>query len=138
MIANSWIAIDPGAVHCGIAFFDELKCVGAFTRTPEQLFHGLETIDAIALWVVEEFRLYPWIKQDFDEMLTPETIGVIKYIAKKRGIPVKLQPAMIKKPTRGHLRSRRIELLDGTTHAKDAQLHGYFHMFNPKEGRWVN
>lgn len=118
------VAIDPGAKHCGVATFYNSKCHWTDTLTPANLFTFLEeTIEKV--WVVEEWRSYPWKQQSFDPQLTAEVIGVIKYLAQKRNRRLFMQPAMIKKVTRGHLNHAGIELLPGTVHAQDAQLHGY-------------
>lgn len=118
------LAIDPGAKHCGLAWFDGNKCVRSATRSPAELYTLLERTNH-TLWVCEEYRIYKWQVQAFDPVLTVERIGVIKYLAKKRGRQLFMQPAMIKKVTRGHLNALGIKHLPGTIHAHDAELHGY-------------
>lgn len=94
---------------------------------PNELFTLLEETPH-RLWVYEEWRTYPWATKAFDPVLTAEAIGVIKYIGRKRARILVPQPAMIKKPTAGHLRSMGIELMPGTVHAQDSQLHGYHYL----------
>lgn len=135
-------AIDPGDKHCGVAWFSNKgTLVQTLTWTPDQVICDIETMVSRAHAVVcEEYRLYPWLaaEQGFSEFLTCELIGVIKYLTHQRKIDLYMQPASIKKPTEGHLRSRGIVLQGHSRHEKDAELHGYHWQLNP-EGRklWV-
>src|SRR5688572_29726798 len=134
------LALDPGSTHCGIAVFDGGRCVRADTLRPNMLFQMLEKVDE-KVWVCEEWRSYPWRNKPFDPVVTAEVIGVIKYLARKRRRELYMQPAMIKKPTAARVRAAEIELLPGTIHCQDAQLHGWYWTMNPA-GRgatlWVN
>lgn len=136
------LAIDPGDRHVGWA---------RWRRRGESVVAGEVDADAgagfvdvvlnvatrsklPAVLVIEDFVLYPG--QDkrtaWNPMLTSEMIGQLKWIASMRGVPVVLQGANIKKPTRHQLKPRGITQVGSGTHARDAELHLYHYIL--KEG----
>jgi len=133
------LAIDPGEVHCGMAWFAADECVAVEEMKPE------DCVDAVAHWlqettaralVIEEFRLYPWKaqQQSFSIMGTCEVIGQLKLAHRWHAGQVKLyiQPASIKEPTRAIMRARGIPMLAKLSksglHCLDAETHGYHHI----------
>lgn len=177
------IAVDPGDVHCGVAFFVHAdnewgwECTATEEFTPDDFLDALaETfIDQDPEWqflVYEKFRLYADKArlQTGSEFPTAQTIGVIRWLGRAhtrhaaehrsalesgnlatcqraggtcdparfggRGRyvgPVELacQPADIKKPTAGILRTRGIRSVakregDKLGHRVDAELHGWY------------
>lgn len=132
------LAIDPGAIHVGVAEFIDhgnyAEEVKAYETTPDGLYRILADDDiAIETVVCEEFRLYPWAmkEQGFSPIQTVEVIGVIKHLCLDRKIKLVMQSATIKRPTEGILRS----LMKGTRllshgqgpHARDAEVHGWYY-----------
>jgi hypothetical protein len=125
------LAIDPGDVHVGYAH----NCFGTFETgewTPrqctEEVVH-LMTLDVVDELIVEEFVLYEWEtqKQAWSDLKTPQLIGGLKLIASWFRIPVEMQSATIKRPTRRQLQARGIMVqLRSGGHAADAQLHYWY------------
>lgn len=177
------IAVDPGDVHCGVAFFIRADNEWGWQCTNTEEFEPDEFLDALAetyvdqdpAWqflVYEKFRLYADKArlQTGSEFPTAQAIGVIRWLGRThnrhaaehraalesgslatcqftggtcdpsrnggRGRyvgPVELvcQPADIKKPTAGILRTRGIKSVakrEGDTlgHRVDAELHGWY------------
>jgi hypothetical protein len=137
------LGIDPGDLHCGIAYLSgpdtqwvkEVDQGGLF-RLLERSGRSLKDRDVTV--VCESFMLYPWMlqQQGFSEMLTAQAIGVIKYLCARMAIPLVFQPASIQKPTEGQARARGIELQSVKQrtgpHCKSAELHALYRIL--KEG----
>jgi hypothetical protein len=131
------LAIDPGEVHCGVAFFDDGVCTHTEECKPSTLFEHLvfEMLDVV---VCEEFRLYPWTAgaQSFSSMATCEVIGVIKYICEQESMPLVMQSATIKKVASAQMKARGVDNLAVVQrkggHAVDAFLHGWFYINQTK------
>jgi hypothetical protein len=141
------VAVDPGDIHQGVASFElsDRTIIRHWTRdlTSEALF-GLVELAPIDVLVVEEYRLYPEFarQQGYSDFPTCETIGVLKYLACKRSIPIYMQGASIKKKSRrigeriapGMGKERMIgsgrssywgwDYGDRTQHERDATAHG--------------
>lgn len=125
------VAVDPGDVHCGWAVFGDEGCVAAGEYSPEELLDWLWTADVDVL-VVEGFRLYPKGAgaQSWSSFRVVEVIGALGELARRRGIPVVVQPALVKKPTSSILRATGKRLLSRGKggHAKDAEVHGWAYL----------
>ena len=119
------LAVDPGHVHCGVAFFVGGVLEYAEEMSPEELYKKLKVVKADVV-VVESWRLYPWVNQGFDTMETPQVIGVVKYLCKERGIKVVMQDALIKKATFARYKEELAKVRGG--HAKDAACHGMYYL----------
>src|ERR1017187_2812754 len=106
------IAVDPGDAHVGVAIWRNRKvcaaeyaadmCLGKFS-------HLILQLDVV---VVEEFRLYPGkaSAQSWSPMATAEMIGAMKWIASCAGVPITLQSAAVKIPTRQQCKARGIDV----------------------------
>lgn len=166
-------AIDPGDVHCGLAKFHvvppghrlnrsstwQALCEIATELDPVGLVRSLEPAawsgelfdelrpDDIALYVVEEFRLYPWMarQQGYSDFKTPRLIGKLEYLAERAGKPLYLQGASNKKPAVAKARryaadlaepgfgpelvrlaSGRYDFKGRNQHVRDAIAHGWW------------
>lgn len=132
------LAIDPGGVHCGMAWFEDGACVRVEDTSPDLCIdlanHWMLQPHAQTL-VIEEFRLYPWMaaQQSFSTFATVETIGALK-LARRWNAPhieLVMQPASIKKPTERIMKARKITMLAHAenmgVHCADAELHAYHH-----------
>lgn len=106
----SLLAIDPGDVHNGVAYFElGMLDVGAgLTRfwTADMVRDDLENLVETApidVLVVEEFRLYPQLarEQGYSDFQTCQRIGVLDYLARKRGIPIYMHGGSLKRKARG-------------------------------------
>ena len=141
-------AVDPGDVHVGTVRIEVTDNEAAITHRPVRM--GPEAFEQILieetdrgeldLLVVESFRLYPKMarEQGYSEFLTPQLIGVIRFIARRRGIPVYMQGASIKKmalqvastPKPGFplqkLRGGRRDFEGRNQHERDAVAHGFW------------
>lgn len=106
MLPYTMMAVDPGDEHQGVFIFgvdydQSIHILSVFEATAGVLFETIESLRLDAL-IIESYHLYPWQarNQGFSEFPTPQTIGVLKYIADKRGIGVTMQKAVIKKKAR--------------------------------------
>ena len=72
----------------------KIRLMQCRTLRPDDLLDELDRMAPRLHWlVVERYSLYPWMarEQGFSEMLTPQMIGAIKWIARRHGVPVELQ-----------------------------------------------
>lgn len=95
------IGIDPGATCgvCAVGVSD--RKVGLYSDSCENLYYRLEDWpDGYVTLVVERFILYPNRAQGqaMADLETPEIIGVLKFIAARRGWNIYLQTAAQVKP----------------------------------------
>jgi hypothetical protein len=130
------LAIDPGGVHCGMAWFADGVCVRVEDTSPNlcvDLTNHWLLQPASETLVIEEFRLYPWLaaQQSFSTFATVETIGALK-LARRWNAPhidLVMQPAAIKKPTERIMKARNTRMLahmeNMGVHCADAELHAY-------------
>lgn len=124
------LAIDPGDIHVGIALEYEGE-IKTGECSPVGVCEGvvnMMTLGRIDELVIEEWVLYPEERtnQTWKPMLTSQLIGALKYIAHMFRVPVVMQSAAIKKPTRKQLRGRGVEQYGETIHARDAELHLWY------------
>lgn len=133
------ISIDPGK-HNGMSIwsYDEdgnynMIVSAAIHKT--LLFEMLEERD-LDLIIYEGYRLYADKAQTMigNEFETPQIIGVIKYIAKKKNIPLVMQMASTKKFFDDN-RLKKMNMAPPTMHAKDSVRHFlYYYYFNGQYG----
>lgn len=136
-----FIAIDPGDVHCGVAYFEDQECRWATEYSPSGLLLLLEdcrlgyglgpnerAVDLQGL-VVERFQLYGdrMGAQVGSDMLTSQLIGALRLEADLAGWWMVQQQAALKTPTENLIRHRGITLrsLGHGGHARDAETHGF-------------
>lgn len=134
MSTDRWLSIDPGDRNCGVAWWRGTELRQTATYTPDELYEQINGQLVFKQWVVEEFRLYPWKMQEqgMSEMKTPGVIAVIRYIGTHRSgrtVPVVIQPALIKKPTRALMETMGLTNPGRNLHERDAVEHGYHWMF---------
>lgn len=123
------LSIDPGDEHVGWAY-DGPEGVDAGEWRPTEATDRLTrllTLDAVDEVILEEFKLYSreYANQTWSEMKTPQLIGAIKLICHWFRVPVVMQGAYIKKPTRAKMRRLGIKHHPGSIHSRDAELHLY-------------
>lgn len=130
-----FISIDPGDQHCGLVYWENNQPVLIQEFQPEEMYRWLDGGRlAASHLVVEEYRLYPGLalQQGYSTMPTCEVIGVLKYLAGRWDIPIVMQPASIKKPTRARTNAggKQLEsVLQGKGgHCADAELHGIYYI----------
>jgi hypothetical protein len=149
------LAVDPGDRHNGVAAFtiESGTLRRNWTRAWREttLEDHLEScgVDAV---VCESFHLYPELarEQGYSTFPTCERIGVVKYIGRKRGIPVTMQEPVIKKKGRrigerlapylgsirtigtGRSKYRGWDFSAPTQHERDATAHGVWFAFRTK------
>ena len=135
------IAVDPGDKHVGIAEWDlsrgryemrswEIDADKALAWIDRLLTSGVQAL------VIEEFKLYKGkaTAQAGSNMLTSEMIGALKWIASVYKVPVVLQPAAIKVPTRAQCVARNLEWKDRrSNHASDARLHAFYYLLRKRK-----
>lgn len=145
------LSVDPGEVHCGMAYFedsaDAWHVVSSWEATPEECFEQVVGFmrDDLEVLVVEGFWLYPWKSEEqaFGQVKTVEIIGVLRYLHGKavengRDIEWVEQKATIKKPTAAICNAKGIKTYPRSNgHMKDAQLHGWYHILRKLEGEEI-
>lgn len=152
----SFLAIDPGDVHVGLAEFQQIDgtwyCVWAGEKTPDEFLPWFVEGIRLSRWVrvvVESWKLFPQAAPIYvgSDMPTSRLIGAIKAIAAfcspdtgwmDEAPRVVMQDPQIKVPTRGVLRRRKLRSVAKILgipldHASDAELHGYKHLIDAKE-----
>lgn len=135
----SWVSIDPGDIHVGLATWHKDECRTAREVTPDELVKHLETYGEkriIEVVVYEKFALYAWNEKSMagNEFLTCQLIGVIKYLCNRYGMHCVGQFASQAKPIyrTGWFRSltrteqRAMPWWGNGNHAKDAWAHGQY------------
>jgi hypothetical protein len=124
------LAIDPGDVHVGWAYDDDhTVTAGEWTpaETPDRIVAML-TRNQVDEIIIEEWVLYDWEteKQAWSDFKSSQLIGALKLVASWFRIPVVMQGANVKKPTRRQLAARGIKQVGPVIHARDAELHLYY------------
>ena len=121
---SRWVSIDPGSVHVGMAWWRGAEIDHIEERTPVTSMTDL-VAECPQMLVIEEFRLYPTHAQTLtgSTMGTSQVIGAMTWWA--RQLPVYMQPAAIKIPTRALIKLNGDQTPAGSIHAQDAFLHGY-------------
>lgn len=170
------IAVDPGDRHCGVASFSvsqarTARCERSIEVTPatlvdlfeQDMFHkigqverGVLSPEPVDVFVVEQFRLYPWMarEQGYSDFPTSRLIGKLEYLAERSGTRLYLQGADIKKrsiaqvrrwvddvppPQRGsdpeivRLSSGRYDFVGRNQHCRDAVAHGWYWLLNHED-----
>lgn len=139
------LAIDPGDIHVGWA---EIRCLDGDVAVGE--WTPNETTDSLRRrfdWarehgygfelIIEEFVLYPnqAKSQAGSSFQTSQLIGALKLIAHDYDVPVIMQGAHIKKPTRRQLKARGIKrkAVGAGIHASDAEEHLYHRHLREKK-----
>lgn len=153
LIPDYWVSIDPGDRYVGFATWHGEHCVSAKEMNPNDCLAVLERLTGvesthstgsnkvITRVVCEKWKLYPWMAQDmfWNEFLTCQLIGVIKYICNRTEVEYVGQDAEFgkrqykmdwyKKLTNKEKRALPWwgQLANGD-HAKDAWIHGKAHI----------
>ena len=141
--ANLILAVDPGDVHVGVAWFDEVDgawgCVYTEEMTPDEFrsYLGPAVNSGFFRYVVlESFGLYgdKALQQTGSQMLTSQMIGMVKYavwLAQQRGVVVTRvdQPPSVKKAVFAILEHKKYDFTADRLkvpgqHVKDAEVHG--------------
>lgn len=136
--------IDPGDVHVGFALFendgDGWFCSEAWETDPEgaeDLVANVVTNPNVTLVCFERFRLFGHLamQQVGSEFRASQLIGVIKYLARTRGhakLQLLVQDPNVQPVAEKWTSKRNILLLSVSrnkgSHAKSAELHGWFYM----------
>ncbi len=132
------IAIDPGSEHNGIAVFVDGECVGAWEKSPTELFDWLGVCavlyggfdNKIDTLVCEEFKLYPdkMASLAWSTLGTVEVIGVLRERCRREKVEFVTQPAAIKNPTMAKAKRLGMKAPRGG-HVTDAWAHGLFYLW---------
>ena len=126
------VAIDPGR-HTGFACFEgeNVQLSGMFLDDYPNVKSFFEVVksfhpDEI---VIESFRLAPQkaTAQFWDEMLTPQLIGIFRYWAWENQLPVILQPPTAKQAFPDE-RLKKMGLYVDVIHTRDAIRHGLYRL----------
>lgn len=131
-----FLAIDPG-LTTGIAFFDGTQVIrieqvgGCELPEGQQKILSLISHSKPERIVIEKFILYPWRLKNlsYNEMITPQIIGVVKMQAFKMDTPISEQTAAQGKAFFTDKRLRQLSLYyPGKKHANDAIRHGCYYL----------
>jgi hypothetical protein len=128
------MAIDPGDVHVGVARAANGRVWAEEINATDFLPWFSDRVHELKVVVIEEFRLYPGSAPalSWSPMRTVEMIGAIRWIAACAGVPIALQSAAVKVPTRAQCKARGIVWKHKSGHASDALLHLYYFMLRNK------
>lgn len=136
-------AIDPGESKCGVAIFQNGRCLQALRSTPdecndklwEHTGYGSPAVRPVGV-VLERFALRADLAamQTGSEMGTSQMIGVIRWICRTRGVPLVMQTpsqawSLDTDPGTEPFRSWPQRRWASYGHGKDAKMaerHGYF------------
>jgi hypothetical protein len=139
------IAVDPGEEHNGVAVFIDGACRFTASVRRDCLFNslgawaGLFCRDSLRFdaMVVEEFKLYPSKASalSWSTLGTVEIIGALRERCRSEELEFVTQPASIKRATRALVQRRGLALLGSDTHARDAELHGYYYLMADERAR---
>lgn len=136
------VSIDPGDLHVGFVSWDQGVPDHLEEMSPPQLLKVMEKMvqtSWLDLVVIEDWRLYPNKTQEMigSDFPTCQLIGALKYILEGEGIAYQMQPAQIKYPTMGILKSAGFKLVSKrvgcSNHVQDAELHGWYLQFRGYE-----
>jgi hypothetical protein len=124
------LAVDPGDSHVGTAVSDPGGITAVEFSAKDWLQVFMETVSEYDLVVIEEFKLYPGSAPalSWSQLDTVKMIGAMEWIARCSGVPIVLQSAAVKIPTRAQANARGIEWKNKSGHASDALLHLYYYM----------
>lgn len=132
------LAIDPGEIHCGVAYFDKRgNCSWTVEMTPMELFQFIGQTMQNEVIIVESFRLYPdkAMAQQWSQLKTVETIGVIRYLCLTKHLDMVEQAASIKNVAKRQMKARDVEnkavVERKGGHAADAFMHGWYYCHKP-------
>jgi hypothetical protein len=132
------LALDPGGTT-GWAFFKD-----GHPRAAGQVPGNGEAVEALidakqpSLVVIEEYVLYPWAlkSQTWSDCPEAQLIGVIRFLCRKRSIPVLFQGANQAKAFSTDKRLKQWGfLLANKPHANDAIRHGIYYVFFGRKGK---
>lgn len=132
------LAIDPGDRHVGWARILDSGLVRTGEWTPSECCDQviwLMTRNLVEELIIEEFVLYTreYSNQTWSDLPTVQLIGALKHIAHMFRIPVFMQGAAIKTPTRAQVKRRKIILRGPSIHARDAELHLYYRILRRRK-----
>jgi hypothetical protein len=124
------LAVDPGDKHVGVATWRNGVVSADEVDAEFWLKQFISIINTLELVIIESFVLYPGkaSAQSWSQMKTSEMIGAMKWIAFQAAVPVVMQGANIKKPTRAQCKARRIDVSNSSNHAQDAILHLHYYL----------
>lgn len=145
----AWVlAIDPGARHCGMAWFeltgeDEWACVDTEDLEPLDCLRTVQSYlradQRPGMLVIEEFRLYPdrMAEQALTALGTVEVIGALRWLivdSRRTFVGLSMQGASIKTPGARRMQEMGIPHRGTNQHQRDAEMHGWFWIL----ARWAN
>lgn len=138
LLPDRWVSIDPGDVHVGVTTWSGSECLRSWETTPNRMLDMLdEASDSgkLDLVVYEKFQLYGdrMGQQIGSEFKTSEMIGAMRFICRRRNVPMRRylsshHKAMYKlkafRPPQMPLRAWKSYGSGG--HAKDSECLGYY------------
>lgn len=141
MLPENWISIDPGDKYVGIARWEKDVLMYCYQLDPTSLVDLLSVglTSGYKHVVCESFELYPWMAASLsgNQFLTPQLIGVIKYLCGVHNVSLTLQRAsegkrIYKMEPYVHWRAKEWKIFTGldrvpSTHVKDAIVHGLYY-----------
>jgi hypothetical protein len=125
------LAVDSGDKHVGVASWCDGVATAYEVDADFWLYQFSKLVEQnVELVIIESFVLYPGkaSAQSWSQMKTAEMIGAMKWIASQAGVPVVMQGANIKIPTRRQCKARGIDVGHRSNHAADASLHLHYYL----------
>lgn len=136
------VSIDPGAVHCGIAVWQDKELIHAYERTPLELINLMTTTKGSGVVVIIESFSLASPKFDKgkakDAVKTLELIGMVRGVAYVNGVSIVKQMPVLRHIAMRGGDWRRLKMSSNwgpklrNDHVASAVAHGlYFLHFNP-------
>ena len=124
------LAVDPGDIHVGVAMWRDEEAIAYEVDAEFWLTQFNKILEFLELVIIESFVLYPGraSAQSWSPMQTSEMIGAMKWIAQQAGVPIVMQGANIKIPTRRQCAARGINVAHRSNHAADALVHLWYYL----------
>lgn len=147
-LPDRWVAIDPGIVHCGVAYFEAVPsgegvaqdafCVEHRELSPTGLYLEARSWPerGIGQVVIEDYMLIKGRNAAGSRVETVKTIGVLEYLADEMQIAHNLQPPSVKSLANTWARTQGVEFDGRNVHVKDAQRHGWYFAWH-RQRQWA-
>lgn len=132
------VAVDPGEVYVGYAYFVGPQVIDVEVFSPEQAIDRIwSQLDnqQVDVCVAEQWRNFDE-RVTWSECRTVEVLGAISHKCRQRGVPLVRQPSTLLRPGRGRMRAHGVVFPDlshipakDRNHVESALTHGWWYRF---------
>jgi len=138
----SLVAFDPGD-NTGVAEIQKGKLIETYTLSYNEILQTVEKETSpwlnYPLWVIEDYRVYPWAVGGFDKAYSARVIGMLEVLGHKHNIGISFQMASeVKQMFKGNMKKIMAQCWDitktKTKHETEAVQHAFLHLIKGKGG----